>query len=57
MAEHANCDLIRRLYAARGRDDRDVRAISPEAACGWSCVMSLPDPATSDAFFEGGIDG
>jgi hypothetical protein len=57
MAEHANCDLIRRLYAARARDDRDVRAISPEAACGWSCVMSLPDPATSDAFFEGGIDG
>jgi uncharacterized protein len=28
MAEHANCDLIRRLYAARARDDRDaVRAI------------------------------
>jgi hypothetical protein len=39
MAEHANCDLIRRLYAARARDDR------PE------------DQATSDAFFEGGIDG
>jgi ketosteroid isomerase-like protein len=28
MAEHANCDLIRRLYAARARDDREeVRAI------------------------------
>jgi hypothetical protein len=42
--EHANCDLIRGLYWIA--DGRVVEAwFFPE------------DPAASDAFFEGGIDG
>jgi hypothetical protein len=60
MGEHADCDLIRRLYAARARDDREgVRAILHDDVR-WHDPYPPPHgggSAASDAFSEGGIDG